>query len=67
MVTEVREELRRQLEEPLSCECRNYPLDESMLVVTMIDTPYTPPYMPDKPHTHNCLEIGLCLSGEGRF
>lgn len=65
MATEIREELRRQLEEPLSSACRNYPLDDSALIVAMIDTPYSPPYMPDEPHVHNCLEIGLCLTGSG--
>lgn len=59
-------ELRRQLEEPLSCECRNYPPVEDSILVTMLDTPYYPPYMPDSLHVHNCLEIGVCLAGSGQ-
>ncbi|MGN0997676.1 MAG: helix-turn-helix domain-containing protein, partial [Candidatus Ventricola sp.] len=65
MATEMSEELRRQLEEPLSSACRNYPLEDDALIVAMIDTPYYPPHMPDKPHVHNCLEIGVCLTGSG--
>lgn len=56
-------ELRRQLEEPLSGECRTYPPVEDRALVTMIDTPYYPPYMADSLHYHNYLEIGLCVSG----
>lgn len=59
-------ELRRQLEEPLNCECRNYPLVVNGVLVTMLDTPYYPPYMPDSLHYHNCLEIGVCLAGSGQ-
>lgn len=59
-------ELRRQLEEPLTCECRNYPLDADSVLITMLDTPYSPPYMPDALHCHNCLEIGLCMAGHGK-
>lgn len=57
--------LRRQLEEPLNGECRNYPCDKNAMLVTMIDVPYYPPYMPDSLHYHNCLEIGLCIAGHG--
>lgn len=58
-------ELRRQLEEPLNQECRNFPIPESGMLVTMLDTPYYPPLMADAPHYHNCMEIGLCISGSG--
>ena len=58
-------ELRRQLEEPLNRECRNYPIPERGMLVTMLDTPYYPPLMSDAPHYHNCMEIGLCMSGSG--
>lgn len=67
MATENERELRRQLEEPLNSECRNYPLEESTLLVALLDTPYYPPYVPDTLHYHNCLEIGVCLSGNGRI
>lgn len=56
-------ELRRQLEEPLGGECRNYPTVSNRVVVTMIDTPYYPPFVTDAPHYHNYLEIGLCVAG----
>ena len=58
-------ELRRQLEEPLNQECRNYPISEKGMLVTMIDAPYYPPFMADAPHYHNCMEIGFCVSGSG--
>ena len=66
MTTSSEVELRRQLEEPLSCECRSYPPVEDSILVTMLDTPYYPPYMPDSLHYHNCLEIGVCLAGSGQ-
>lgn len=65
MATEQEKELRRQLEEPLNCECRNYPLDSSAPLITMLDTPYYPPYGMDRLHYHNCMEIGVCLTGGG--
>lgn len=58
-------ELRRQLEEPLNQQCRNYPLSEKGMLVTMLDTPYYPPLMADTLHYHNCMEIGLCIAGSG--
>ena len=63
MLTSSDQELRRQLEEPLNCECREYPPVSDRVLVTLLDTPYYPPYMPDTLHYHNYLEIGLCLSG----
>lgn len=59
-------ELRRQLEEPLGGELRNYPLDNSRALITMIDTPYYPPYITDALHIHNCMEISVCLAGCGQ-
>lgn len=58
-------ELRRQLEEPLTGECRQYPTIDDRALVTMLDTPYYPPLMADKLHYHNYMEIGICVSGEG--
>ena len=58
-------ELRRQLEEPLNQSCRNYPIPETGMLVTMLDSPYYPPFMADAPHIHNCMEIGFCVSGSG--
>ncbi len=58
-------ELRRQLEEPLNQQCRDYPIPERGMLVTMLDTPYYPPLMADTPHYHNCMEIGLCIAGSG--
>lgn len=60
-------ELLRQLEEPLVSESRSYPLDEDAVLITMLDTPYYPPYMPDALHYHNCLEIGVCVAGCGKL
>lgn len=65
MATEYERELRRQLEEPLNQECRPYPLPETGMLVTMLDTPYYTPSIADSPHYHNCTEIGLCVGGNG--
>ena len=58
-------ELRRQLEEPLNQACRNYPIPETGMLITMLDVPYYPPFMEDAPHFHNCMEIGFCVSSSG--
>ena len=55
----------RRAEEPSAAETRNYAVDEDALIVSMTDIPFYPPYMPDAMHVHNCMEIGLCLAGEG--
>lgn len=60
-------ELRRLLEEPLSCERRDYPLDGEHALVAVIDTPYYPPYAFDALHMHNYLEIGFCIAGSGKI
>lgn len=57
--------LRHLLEEPPVGESRDYPLDEDALLVTTTDMPFFPPFVPDAMHVHNCLEIGVCLSGSG--
>lgn len=67
MISENERELRRLLEEPPSCECRNYPLSGERALVTLIDTPYYPPYAFDALHVHNCLEIGFCMAGSGKI
>ncbi len=46
-------------------ERRDYELNGQSPLVGLIDNPWYPPYVPDRSHYHNCLEIGLCLSGEG--
>lgn len=66
MKNESERELQRQLEEPLNRECRNYPQSRDSALITMLDTPYYPPYMRDSLHYHNCLEIGFCAAGYGR-
>lgn len=58
-------ELRRQLEEPLNREKRDYPIPEKGMLVTMLDTPFYPPLIADSSHYHNCMEIGLCIAGSG--
>ncbi|MBQ7785175.1 MAG: AraC family transcriptional regulator [Clostridia bacterium] len=67
MKSESELELLRQLEEPLNCECRNYPQDDTAALITMLDTPYYPPYVADGLHYHNCLEIGICVAGNGKI
>ena len=56
---------RRRTEEPAGAEMRSYPVDEDALLAAMTDIPFYPPYLPDAMHMHNCMEIGLCLAGEG--
>ena len=56
---------RRRMEEPAAAEMRSYPVDEDALLSSMSDMPFYPPYLPDAMHVHNCMEIGLCLAGEG--
>ena len=44
---------------------RNYDLSHMTPLVGLLDNPMYPPYVADTPHTHNCMEIGMCLSGKG--
>lgn len=48
-------------------EQRDYALDGESPLVGLIDNPWYPPYVEDRSHYHNCLEIGICLSGNGRI
>lgn len=48
-------------------ECRDYLLDGESLLVGLLDHPWYPPYVEDRRHYHNCMEIGVCLSGTGRI
>ena len=57
--------IRRLIEEPAGQESRLYPLDPACPLVSLLDVPWYPPYTPDTLHYHNCMEIGLCLFGEG--
>ena len=58
-------ETQSMIEDPPNLQCRNYPLATSSMVISLTDIPWYPPYTPDGSHYHNCLEIGLCLSGDG--
>ena len=55
---------RVSVEDP-NRERRDYELSGQSPLVGLIDNPWYPPYVPDRSHYHNCLEIGVCLSGEG--
>ncbi len=55
---------RVSVEDP-NRERRDYELSGQSPLVGLIDNPWYPPYVPDRIHYHNCLEIGVCLSGEG--
>ena len=46
-------------------EERNYALSGERPLVNLLDNPWYPPYVRDASHYHNCMEIGLCLSGCG--
>ena len=45
---------------------RDYDISAGTPLVARLDNPWYPPYIPDTSHAHNCLEIGVCLSGNGR-
>ena len=45
---------------------RDYALRGTPLV-GLLDNPMYPPYVRDAIHTHNCMEIGLCLTGCGNI
>lgn len=66
MATDYELELRRQLEEPLNTRHRAFPPADNSVLVTMIDSPFYPPYGTDAIHSHNYLEIGVCLAGSGQ-
>lgn len=48
-------------------EYRDYALDGESPLVGLLDNPWYPPYVEDRRHYHNCMEIGVCLSGTGRI
>ena len=48
-------------------ECRDYKLDGESPLAGLLDNPWYPPYVEDRRHYHNCMEIGVCLSGTGRI
>lgn len=47
-------------------EQRDYALTGETPLVGLIDNRWYPPYMPDRSHVHNCLELGICRAGHGR-
>ncbi len=48
-------------------EQRDYVLDGESPLVGLIDNKWYPPYVEDRSHYHNCLELGLCVAGNGRI
>lgn len=48
-----------------NAEQRDYPIHSESLILAMTDFLWSPPYNIDSIHAHNCMEIGLCLSGGG--
>lgn len=48
-----------------NAEQRDYPIREESLILAMTDMVFHPPFGRDTMHSHNCMEIGLCLCGEG--
>ena len=47
-------------------EQRDYALTGESPLVGLIDSKIYPPYIPDRSHAHNCLELGICLVGQGQ-
>ena len=52
-------------EEPQNCLQRDFPLSDAAFVAAFSDFIITPPYPTDCLHHHNCMELGVCLSGSG--
>ena len=52
-------------EEPQSCLRRDFPLSDATFVAAFSNFIVTPPYPRDCLHYHNCMELGVCLSGSG--
>lgn len=48
-----------------NAERRDYPISRESLILAMTDLIYYPPYGKDEVHSHNCMEIGLCVAGSG--
>ena len=46
-------------------ERRDYPISQESLILSMTDLICYPPYGKDEVHSHNCMEIGLCVAGSG--
>ncbi|MBQ8110698.1 MAG: helix-turn-helix transcriptional regulator [Clostridia bacterium] len=46
---------------------RDYDLSGGLPLAGLLDNPWYPPYVWDSLHTHNCMEIGVCLCGSGRI
>lgn len=50
---------------PPNTERREYPIEGESPILAMTDMIWSPPYGPDSSHSHNCMEIGLCVAGSG--
>ena len=48
-------------------ERRDYALNGESPLAGLLDNPWYPPYVTDRSHYHNCMEVGLCVSGSGRI
>lgn len=44
---------------------RDYPIGDNSLILAMTDMVWSPPLKHDTMHAHNCMEIGVCLEGNG--
>ncbi len=47
-------------------ERRNFEIAGDSPLIDLLDRPWYPPYVYDCSHYHNCMEIGMCVSGHGR-
>ncbi|MBR5287433.1 MAG: helix-turn-helix domain-containing protein [Clostridia bacterium] len=48
-----------------NAERRDYPMRGDSMILAMTDMISYPPYAHDESHSHNCMEIGLCVAGNG--
>lgn len=46
-------------------ERRDYAVRQESFILAMTDLIFYPPYGKDEIHSHNCMEIGLCMAGSG--
>lgn len=57
--------IKQGAEFPAGSERREYVLPPSETLLELSEMVWYPPYGQDTNHHHNCMEIGLCLTGSG--
>ena len=66
MTIQTIDQFGRPVTEDRAKPVRNWDLSTGMPIVGLRDEEYQPPWKRDLLHSHNCYEIGFCLSGAGQ-